>query len=118
MSGKMSRAIVIDASVARAAGSAEHPVSTACRDFLIQILRICHRVVMTVEIAEEWKKHQSGFALRWRAAMESKRKVVRPSVAELPSGLREQAEALPLPPRRMSALLKDLHLVEAALATD
>src|SRR5690606_39247163 len=71
---KMSRRIVVDASVARSAGSTEHPASVASRQFLQEMLAICHRVVMTDEIEQEWKRHRSGFATSWLATMRSKGK--------------------------------------------
>jgi hypothetical protein len=37
---KMSRRIVVDASVARSAGGTSHPDSTLCREFLLAMLKI------------------------------------------------------------------------------
>ena len=72
-----SRRLVIDASVARAAGDTSmHPTSRSCRDFLLAILEICHRFVMTQSIKEEWDKHQSGFARKWRVSMVARKKLV------------------------------------------
>ncbi|MGA9382780.1 MAG: hypothetical protein WBV73_28800 [Phormidium sp.] len=64
---KVSKLLVIDASVARAAGgeSAKSPTSKYCRDFLLAVLDISHRVVMTPDIRKEWDKHQSSFARTW-----------------------------------------------------
>ena len=63
-----SKRLVIDASVARYAGDegANYPKSVHCRQFLFPVLDICHQVVMTPSIKEEWDKHQSKFALTWR----------------------------------------------------
>lgn len=117
MSRKMSKVLVIDASVAKSAGETEHPVSSACRQTLISVLKICHRMVTCKESDVEWKKHQSGFALKWRAAMQSKGKVVR---IEIPkdSTLPEKLERLAVPEKGKKAMLKDLHLIEAARQTD
>ena len=56
MPQKKKRLLVIDASVARAAGGAEATaqVSRECRDFLSTVLTVCHQIVMTPEISEEW----------------------------------------------------------------
>jgi hypothetical protein len=116
MPGKPSVALVIDASVARAAGKTEHPVSSACRSFLQEVLEICHKVVMTPEISEEWNNHRSNFAFLWRASMTARKKVVRRSSVE-DVGLREAIRRLELTDRARDAILKDIHLVEAALAT-
>lgn len=113
----MSKVLVIDASVARSAGETEHPVSSACRQTLTSVLKICHRMVMCKEIDVEWRKHQSGFALKWRAAMQSKGKIVR---IEIPkdSALPEKLEGLHVGEKGIKAMLKDIHLIEAAMQTD
>ena len=101
---------MIDASVASAAGSTMKPASRRCREFLQAVLRISHRATMTPLLREEWKQHQSLFAARWLAEMTSKAKVE--AIADLRNeDLRAEA------PGTASAQ-KDLHLVEAALATD
>ena len=117
MSRKMSKVLVIDASVAKSAGETEHPVSSACRQTLTSVLKICHRMVTCREIDAEWKKHQSGFSLKWRAAMQSKGKIVRIVIPE-DSNLPNKFEQLDVPGNRRKAMLKDLHLVEAARQTD
>ena len=53
MADKVSKRLVIDASVARAAGGedATYPISVSCRDFLKAVLDLSHRVVMTPDTA-------------------------------------------------------------------
>jgi len=108
----MSRRIVVDASVARSAGETSHPDSVLCREFLLAILKICHRVVLTPEIEREWRRHASRFSLRWLASMRSRRKVVDVSptitLASLLDGSRDLAG------RRLDAVEKDCLLVDAA----
>jgi len=105
-----SRRLVIDASVASAAGQTMAPASRRCREFLQAVLRISHRAAMTPLLREEWKRHQSLFARAWLAEMTSKGKVeATPDVQN--DQLRTEA------PGTRSAQ-KDLHLIEAALATD
>jgi len=106
----VSRRLVIDASVASAAGLSMIPDSRRCREFLQAVLHISHRATMTPLLRDEWKRHQSLFARAWLAEMTSKAKVE--NIADVPNEeLRSQA------PGTRSAQ-KDLHLVEAALATD
>lgn len=115
----ISRRLVIDASIARAAGGIEatFPTSKHCRDFLKATLTICHRMVMTPEISEEWNKHQSNFARTWRCSMMARRKIYPPpNIAN--SKLRTKLEHIPASPVAKAAMLKDIHLIEAALATD
>jgi len=71
----VSKRLVIDASVARSSGGedATYPTSVHCRDFLQAVLDICHKFVMTPDIKQEWDKHQSIFALRWRRRMVANR---------------------------------------------
>lgn len=115
---KASQRLVIDASVAQSAGdlSAQHPVSTRCRDFLKAVLEICHHLVMTPEIDEEWKKHASRFARTWRVEMFVKEKVdwarVFPQTELRAKVCDETAED------QRCIMLKDWHLIEAAMATD
>lgn len=119
MPAKVSRRLVIDASVARSAGGEQStfPTSKHCRDFLKSVLSICHRVVMTPEIAEEWNKHRSNFARTWRVSMVARKKEIR-----LPSQhhekLRTKIESAASSEKSCAAMLKDVHLLEAALATD
>jgi len=113
---KGSKSLVIDASIAGAAGRTDHPVSRACRDFLEAVLNICHCVVITREIAEEWNRHQSNFTVLWRSSMNARRKVVRPDTVT--NGvLRTGISTSSLTEEGREAALKDTHLVEAALAT-
>ena len=111
--------IVVDASVARASGGEDaiFPISKQCRDFLLALKRICHTLVVTPEIQEEWKRHQSGFARRWMRTMYARRKVCRiDSVTDAP--LRTKLSTVPCGRAQREAMLKDCHLVEAAMATD
>ena len=117
MPTKASAALVIDASIARAAGETEHPVSSACRSFLQEVLNICHKIVMTPEIYGEWKKHKSRLAYGWLASMTAKKKVARPGPVEN-AALRQKIRSLELTDTARVAILKDIHLVEAAFATD
>ena len=71
---------------------------------------ISHRVTMTRVLREEWDRHQSQFAKAWLAEMTSKAKVQ--DVADVRNEqLRAEAPNTP-------SAQKDLHLIEAALATD
>ncbi len=114
-----SRRLVIDATVARAAGgkTATYPASKRCRDFLQAVVDVCHRAVMTQPIGAEWKKHGSRFFRQWRVSMEARKKIVRNVADEhlldepqLGAALRSNAQ--------LEAARKDLHLINAALLTD
>lgn len=116
---RMSRRIVVDASVARAAGTSENPVSSRSREFLQAMLRICHRVVMTPEIQREWRQHQSNFSMAWLGAMQRRRKVEAAAVDATRQG--ELVAAVlrsDLGTTQQAAAEKDCLLVSAAWATD
>jgi hypothetical protein len=109
--------LVIDASVAGAAGNTEHPISKANRDFLRQVLSVCHKVVMTPEISLEWKAHQSRFSSLWRTSMTAHKKVVETCGTDDPD-LRSGIDRCGLREKQRAAIHKDIHLVEAALLAD
>lgn len=114
-----SKRLVIDASIAKAAGGedATFPSSKHCRDFLKEVLRICHRVVWTEEIAREWNRHQSNYARRWRVAMRQKGKEV--FLKEQTNALfRQRIREAALHEKDWQEMEKDCHLIEAALASD
>jgi len=108
-----SRVVVIDACVARAAGETEHPVSSACRRVLEDLRDICHHAVLTPELHEEWNKHRSKFAYRWRGAMARMGKKLQieqpPQTALRLDGCSEADQ---------DAIRKDRFLLDAALAHD
>ncbi|MCI0462510.1 MAG: hypothetical protein L0Z62_36635 [Gemmataceae bacterium] len=112
-----SQSLVIDASVARAAGpeAATYPTAKHCRDFLLAVSNICHRMVFTQAIEAEWDNHQSGFARRWRRSMFARKKIDRLKVPA-DAIFRDQLERAAVTEKQKGALLKDAHLIEAARA--
>ena len=108
------RGLLIDASVAGAAGTSEHPVSRRCRAFLEGVLQICHRLAITVAVREEWNNHRSKFTGTWLLSMYARRKVdeIR---AEPDDNLRAAISALECTAGEREGMLKDVHLIEAAL---
>ena len=112
-----SKRIVIDTSIARSAGKTEHPLSRSCREFLEQVLNICHHVVMTPDIRKEWKKHRSRFTATWLASMTARKKVcVVSPTADV--SIVEKLKKAQVAQKDETAILKDVLLIEAALATD
>lgn len=116
----VSKRLVIDASVARSSGGedATYPTSVHCRDFLQAVLDICHKVVMTPDIKEEWDKHQSVFALRWRRRMVAKGKFVFLKEVSEDKELWDKIDLIAATDRQRADMFKDLRLLEAAIATD
>jgi hypothetical protein len=115
---KGSRRLIIDSSIAHAAGGvdATHPTAKNCRDFLQAILNICHRALFSPPLIEEWKGHASLFAQRWQRAMERRQKIdwiEAQSDAELRKMIAEAAAS----EKDKAAMEKDAFLLEAAEAT-
>jgi hypothetical protein len=111
--------LVIDASVGRAAGTLEsrHPTGTLCRDFLVQVRGAGYRMAWSRAMRAEWDKHQSTFAAQWLVTMlrlNKLRPVGDDPLDELRAAIEEGAEDQNV----AAIMLKDAHLVEAALATD
>jgi hypothetical protein len=119
MSGRTWKRLVVDASVLRSAGSeaAVAPASTNCRDVLMQIRDSRHKLVVTVELQAEWKRHASRFAAAWILDMLKRdRATILGSVAadDEIQALPDQCNSV----NKSEAVAKDLHLVIAALTTD
>ena len=112
--------LVVNASVARAAGGegAIASVSINCTEFLETFRDECpHHIVMTPELAEEWNAHQSNFAARWLKSMIARKRfdyITPPQDSALSGKINTTA----MRERDIEALQKDFHLLQAALATD
>jgi hypothetical protein len=76
-----------------------------------------HRVVLSATQYWEWQKHQSGFSKNWLARMMGKKLhvVLNP---EPDSGLTDRVHAIDCTDKARVEMLKDVHLLENALATD
>ncbi len=120
MPSRTSRALVVDASVARSSGGEEatYPTSKNCRDCLKTILALSHRVVMSKPISDEWNKHKSNFARTWLVSMTAKKRILRIEAEPIDTAIRLKVPKTTESPKEIEAMLKDIHLIEAALATD
>lgn len=124
MSTKNSKLLVIDTCVLTSSGdeNATFPTSKHCHQFLQNVLKICHRAVLTKDLEAEWDNHKSLFGQAWRGNMERKGKLIRIKSLE-DSSLRAKiymADILleNLTENQRLQVKKDIHLIEAALATD
>ncbi len=127
MAADLNKALIVDASIAGAAGQEEasYPTSKNCRDLLSAVLDSLHKIVMTPEIRQEWDDHQQSFATRWLVAMERKAKIeLHTSLRD--EGLRDKMTNLigqqigrnKITQEACAIMLKDCHLLEAALKSD
>ena len=109
--------LVIDASIAGAATEKEVPTSRYCRDFLLAVLEICHKVVMTPELLAEWKRHRTSFARKWLRQMYGRNKVVMVSAMK-DSAIEKRLSKAVAKAAERQAVLKDVLLLKAAFAAD
>ena len=116
---KKSLCLVIDANVARSAGpeNATHPTSKSCRDVLLAVEKHGFCIVSTADLREEWNRHQSGFFRLWRVQMMARKRITALPVSA-DTILRNKLKACPSSEKDCEAMLKDVHLLEAALASD
>ena len=118
MANQGSRRLVIDADVVHSAGETEHPISSACRKFLETVLDVGHHVVITDAILAEWHHHMSRYSKRWHRQMYSRRRVYRIEMQkERDENLRNRIDQA-VHRDQKKIVDKDVHLIEAAIATD
>lgn len=117
MATRRIRRLVIDADVARSAGESVHPISSDCRAVLDTVRDCGHKLVMTNQIAQEWRKHRSAYTRKWQTLMYA-RKLIDVLVVDEDTLLRASIENSAITAAQWRAVEKDMHLVEAAIATD
>jgi hypothetical protein len=121
MANKSSKRLVIDTSVARGAGGedAVHPQSKDCRDFLLAVLSVCHKIVVNPEMKKEWDGHESKFFRKWRVQMVAKGNFIFiDKDDESFLDIKAQIESLAKTYENREAMEKDCFLLELALAHD
>ena len=106
--------LVIDTDVTGAAGP-KAGISLACARFLEAVRETGHRIVRTDTLRDEWNRHRSNFAASWLRTMYARRKVDDISVEA--NGLLRTAMILDASEAEAEIMLKDVHLIEAAMAT-
>ena len=120
MRSKDLKRLVVNASVARAAGGkgATASVSINCTEFLETFRDECpHHIVMTPELSEEWDAHQSNFAARWLKSMIARKRFDYITPPQN-TALSKKIDTTATRERDLEAMQKDFHLLHAALVTD
>jgi len=106
---------VVDACVAQSAGETDHPYSAEARTVLLDLSKCRIYVLFSESVKDEWARHGSKLSIRWLAAMVSRGLAVK--VRDKASTHLRKTIKLVLPdPYDVLALLKDVHLLELALA--
>jgi hypothetical protein len=78
---------------------------------------VCHRIAWTEAIKLEWDKHDSRFARQWRLSMVRLKKL-KPLDKAIASTIRESIQEHCKDGDVLAIVLKDCHLIEAAVAAD
>ena len=114
-----SKRLVIDANVARASSAkGTDGEAKCCRDFLLNVLSLSYRIMMTPEIRDEWDRRQSDFALRWRGTMARRNKVCGVKKSPADEEFRNKIEDAAEQKNQIPVMQKDFHLLEAARISD
>jgi hypothetical protein len=118
--------LVIDTNIARSASETSNPTSINCRKALEAIRDLEFYLVFTPELLAEWNKHRSRFFQSWLTQMFARKLQVQLSNADvhdaklradISSFARAEKDALK-GEKDEEEMLKDVLLLEAALATD
>lgn len=114
---KNRRKIVVDASIARAAGDVnQHPTSAKCRETLLALND--SSAVFCPNLKNEWTKHESAFARAWKVKMiQEGRALFFEDDTVLPS-FREFIENSDGDEFAKKAMDKDAHLLSSAILHD
>ncbi|HUI31942.1 MAG TPA: hypothetical protein VLX91_17160 [Candidatus Acidoferrales bacterium] len=116
MSKPFKKQLVIDASIARAAGF-KSVRGVTCIEFMERVRDICNQLVMTEKIHEEWNRNASKYAFQWAASMKSLGKL-RDLEAGDPTTLLKKIESLEIGDAQKRAMLKDVCLIVAAKSSE
>lgn len=115
------RVLVVDTSVlVNAAGGqdAKVPTSINCLAVTEAIYTICHKVAVSPMLQTEWDNHASVYSRKWQAAMLRRGKIVLVEAKERPGIRQKVLEKYEHATAKQDAVLKDFHLVEAAIEAD
>lgn len=104
--------VVIDADIARSAGTTEHPVSKNSRTVLHVIIKSDMSIVFCPILLEEWKKHRSKFAALWLSSMIARKKFLLISPKSVVS---VDIESSDIDEDRKTIARKDAHVVDIAI---
>lgn len=108
--------LVVDASVARAAGDKAEPPSGPCRAALQHIDKQGFVIAMDRELKDEWVRHASRFSRGWLATLRSKGRTITPDAWDGVVSLLDAASDLD--GHGPDEVAKDVHLVGLAVQTD
>ncbi len=112
--------LVIDEDIYTAASIKPAERAARCRRLLESIMKICHKVVLTRKMEEEFQTFSSSWSRQWRIKMVDKKKLIQDnsSTEDRPRSLEEAISNSTATEKVKDRMLGDCHLLEAALWTD
>jgi len=108
---------VVDADIAASASDSEKDEPKHSRDFLEALYTHRHEAVFSDQLWAEWEKHESKFSHEWRVRM-VRRGLIQRLKDTHDQTLRDQIEQAQPDQHIVVILLKDTHLIEAAVKSD
>lgn len=111
------RLLVIDSDVVATATGNENPRSIICLQTLNMVQQMRHRVLLTPSIKTEWDNRLPRIAARWLTQMKSRR-LIEWRDEEPDCGVAGALQRLDVTDDILTIMLKDKHLLEAALTAD
>lgn len=106
------RAVVVDANIARSAGMSKRWPAPECLAVLDAIRDSSLRVPVSEALAAEWSKHGSRWFQKWRANMHSRRRI---TTCPDPRQDEHRGRLCRAAPQAAEAVAKDAHLVSLAI---
>jgi len=103
---------IVDADIARSAGSSVHPVSKSSRELLEELMQGDNEVYFCRKLLQEWSKHNSVIAKTWLSSMVSRKKAKITKDDHL--ALSKQIQINIQDEKTKSITTKDSHLIESA----
>ena len=116
MTRKNRKRLVIDANIARSAGTSSLAVSLFSRQCLEAVRFDEHIAVFNTKLRQEWRRHASRLAKQWQVAMQQRRRIEDAEGNEFAHLLDGACDCLKEATWKL-ALRKDFHLAQSALAT-
>ncbi|QOZ92910.1 hypothetical protein EU243_15105 [Bacillus velezensis] len=112
----MAECYIIDACVLTSA-SPKTQVSKRVAAFLDIFLKTKNKIGMTEDLKKEWFDHKSTYTAKVFGMLKNQRRIIKISDHETVEDLRTKIQNIK-DKQRVEAILKDMHLLEAAILTD
>lgn len=114
----MNKFFVIDACVPTSASDNDKPISSHSRIFLENFrIKTNYKIVLSEQLKREWLEHASLYTRKFFSSLKSRRRILYIEDIEGQFEIRYNLHKI-RDQSRISAIEKDMHLIEAALLSD